>query len=251
MRSSRRPGPADPVTADEPVLVDWPRARVLRIRLNRPCRRNAVDREMLAGLHGGLDGAVVGTEARAVVLGSSTPGMFCSGADLDVSDQERAEVSEGLYDLYRRLVRLDVPVVAALSGAAVGGGAQLAVAADLRVAEPTSWLRYLGPGHGLAVGAWALPSLVGRGRALDLCLTGRRVDASEALAIGLVDRVAADAMAAAVDLAGELAALDVGAVARVKAVVASGAGPAEALELEAGGNRAWTGRIDAGRLRAR
>ena len=86
-------------------------------------------------------------------------------------------------------------VVAALDGAAVGGGAQLAIAADLRVAAPAAFLQLAGPGHGLAVGAWGLPSLVGRGRALDLCLSMRPVEREEALAIGLVDRVADDAAA--------------------------------------------------------
>jgi enoyl-CoA hydratase/carnithine racemase len=134
-------------------------------------------------------------------------------------------------------------VVAALDGPAVGGGAQLAVACDLRVAGPGASIRFLGPGHGLAVGAWALPGLVGRGRALDLCLTGRTVEPEEALRIGLVDRLAGDASAAAAELAATLGALELDAVARVKAVaaraLADGAGAALALEAE--GNARWHG----------
>ncbi len=84
---------------------------------------------------------------------------------------------------------------------------------------------------------------MGRSRALDLCLTGRRVDADEALAIGLVDRVEDDPGAAALALAGELAELDEAAVARVKAIVARFGDPAAALAEEAAGNRGWKGAL--------
>ena len=84
---------------------------------------------------------------------------------------------------------------------------------------------------------------MGRSRALDLCLTGRRVDADEALAIGLVDRVEDDPGGAAVALAAELAELDEPAVARVKAIVARAGDPAAALAEEAAGNRGWTGTL--------
>lgn len=230
--------PTEPVSDGAPTLLaDRPGEGVLRLRLNRPSRHNAVDAELLAALHD----ALARPDARAIVLGSATPGQFCAGADLSLGAAERASVSDGLYDLYRRILELDVPVVAAVSGPAIGGGAQLAVACDLRVAAPAAWLQFVGPGHGLAVGAWALPGLVGRGRALDLCLSGRRVPAGDALAMGLVDRVADDAEAAAVGLAGELAALDADVVARVKAIVADGC--AGRLELEARGNRGWTGAV--------
>src|SRR5919108_254958 len=82
-----------------------------------------------------------------------------------------------------------------------GAGAQLAVAADLRVASPGARIQVAGPGHGLAVAAWSLPSLIGRGRAMDLCLTMRPVGAEEALRIGLVDRLEDDAAAAGLALA--------------------------------------------------
>jgi enoyl-CoA hydratase/carnithine racemase len=110
-------------------------------------------------------------------------------------------------------------------------------------ALPGSWLRFVGPGHGLAVGAWGLPSLVGRGRALDLCLSGRRVDALAAAGMGLVDRVAEDAGTAALELAAGFSALDPGAVARTKAI--AGAGLLAALDVEAEGNRSWNGHVSA------
>jgi enoyl-CoA hydratase/carnithine racemase len=170
--------------------------------------------------------------------------VFCGGADLDLEDAERAALSERLYVLYERMLAADVPLIAAVGGAAVGGGAQLAVACDIRVAGPRARLRFPGPGHGLAVGAWALPSLVGRGRAMELCLSMRWVDAEEASGMGLVDRVAEDPAAAALDLAEHVAALDADAVRRVKRVVGTAARRDAALAEEAEGNRlGWSGDV--------
>ena len=225
------------------VRVDRPAAGVLRLALDRPRARNAVDRAMTEALLTALDPARLdGGRPGAVVLGSTDPGVFCAGADLKLPDAERAEVSDRIYEIVERMVTLRLPVVAALGGPAIGGGAQLAVAADLRVAGPAASLRVAGPGHGLAVAAWALPGLVGRGRALDLCLTMRTIGADEALAIGLVDRVADDPDAAAVALAAGLAALDRDAAARVKRVATEAGGLLGALRAEREGSRAsWSG----------
>ena len=217
---------------------DRPAAGVLRLRFDRPERRNALDRHVLEAL---LD-AFAEPEEPVVLLGSTTRDAFCAGADLRLADDERAAVSDLLYELYGRMTACEAVVVAALDGPAVGGGAQLAIAADLRVAAPGARIQVAGPGHGLAVAAWALPSLVGRGRAMDLCLTMRPVGAEEALRIGLVDRLADDAAAAGLALATELAALDAAAAARVKRVAWASARALDALEDERGGNRAaWSG----------
>jgi enoyl-CoA hydratase len=224
------------------LLIDRPAGEVLRLRLNRPDRLNAVDVPLVSALLAAFDRI----NARAVVLGSSTPKAFCSGADLDLEDAERARVSDMLYELYEKMVRLPVPIVVALDGHVVGGGAQLAVAGDLRVAGPKMKIRVAGPGHGLAVAAWGLPSLVGRGRALDLCLTMRAVGAEEALAMGLVDRVEEDPGGAAVDLASSLARSDPAAVDRVKRLVYGVSGCLKALREERAGNReSWSGSVAA------
>jgi hypothetical protein len=102
--------------------------------------------------------------ARAVVLGSSSPKAFCSGVDLDIEDAERTRVSDTLYELYEKMIRLPVPVVVALDGHAVGAGMQMAVAGDLRVVGFETKMCVAGPKHGLAVAGWGLPALVGRGR---------------------------------------------------------------------------------------
>ncbi len=224
------------------LRVDRPAQDVLRLQLNRPDRLNAIDMPLVNALLAAF-GEV---EARVVVLGSSAPKAFCSGADLDLEDEERARVSDLLYELYEKMVELPVPVVVALDGHAVGGGAQLAVAGDLRIAGPDTKIRVAGPGHGLAVAAWGLPSLVGRGRALDLCLTMRAVGAEEAQAMGLVDRIEEEPGEAAVDLASELARLDAAAAGRAKRVVSVASGPLDALREERMGNREhWSGSIAA------
>jgi enoyl-CoA hydratase len=225
-------------TGQLPLRRDHPARGVLRLRLDRPERRNALDRPTLEAL---LDAFSAPAEP-VVLLGSTSPAAFCAGADLTLADDERAAVSDLLYELYGRMTSCDAIVVAALDGPAVGGGAQLAIAADLRVASPGARIQVAGPGHGLAVAAWSLPSLVGRGRAMDLCLTTRAVPAEEALAIGLVDRLAPDAAAAGLELAAQLAGLEAAAAARVKHVAWSAARALDALEAERAGNRAaWSG----------
>ncbi len=222
-----------------PLLVDHPRPGVARLLLDRPERHNALDRALVEALHG----AVEAERSNVIVLGSSGSGRFCGGADTSLDDAERAWVSDALYELYARILELPRPVLAALDGPAIGGGLQLAITCDLRIAAPGAWLAARGPGHGLAVAAWGLPGLIGRSRALDLCLTGRRVDADEALAIGLVDRVEDDPAELALTLAAEFAALDEPAVARVKSIVAHAADPTAALAEEAEGNRGWSGTL--------
>jgi enoyl-CoA hydratase/carnithine racemase len=223
-----------------PVLADRTADGVLRLRLNRPARRNAIDLPMVDALLDAFQGAPA---APVLVLASAEPGTFCAGADRDLSDADRAQVSDRLYELYRRMLTSEAVVLCALDGAAVGGGAQLAVAGDLRLASSRASLRFVGPGHGLAVGAWALPSLVGRGRALDLCLSMRTVGAEEAHGMGLVDHLAEEPEAAALEQAAAFAALDAGAVARVKAVAGLAAARAEALAAERAGNRDWGGSL--------
>ena len=227
--------------AASPLVVDRPGNGVVRLRLDRGERRNALDMTAVEALHD----AVAGRDVPVAVLGSTEPGVFCAGADLELPDAERAAVSDRLYALYARMREAGAVLIAAIDGAAVGGGAQLALACDVRVAGGAARLRFPGPGHGLAVGAWGLPSLVGRGRAMELCLSMRWVEADEALRIGLVDRLAGDAAAEALAFAEHVAALEPDAVRRVKRVVAAAGDPGAALELEAGGNRAaWSGSVE-------
>jgi enoyl-CoA hydratase len=200
-------------------------------------RRNAVDLATVSALHE----ALLSHPEDVLVLGSSTPGVFCAGADLSVPDEERAALSDVLYECYHAMVTRAAPVIAVVDGAAVGGGAQLSTAADLRVAGPAARWRWVGPGHGLAVGAWVVPTLVGRSRGLDLVLTGRWLELEEAVASGLVHRVSEDAWSEAMALARQLSSADPAALARVKQV-AGQAHLVDALRAEQRQNHdAWDG----------
>jgi len=167
--------------------------------------------------------------------------VFCAGADLTITDAERAAVSDLVYDCCETIITRPGPVIAVLTGPAVGGGAQLAAASDLRIAGPAARLRWTGPpGLELAVGAWLLPDLVGRAAAMDLVLTGRWLEAAEALALGLVNRVCEDPEPAAAQIAADLAGRGTGAAgAGVKAVMAAG-GLLDRMRAERAVNRsAW------------
>lgn len=220
------------------LRLSEPREGVLRIELDRPDRHNAVDLDMVSQLHqafGGLD-------ARIVILGASRRGQFCSGADITVPNHDRVAVSDRLYELYELMIESPAVIICAVGGPAVGGGAQLAVASDVRIVAPDAQFRFVGAGHGLAVGAWALPGLVGRGVAFELCTTMRAVGADEAVRIGLATSIADDPLSAAMALAEDLVALDADALVRIKRVTRP-AGLLDALHAERSGNRqTWDGR---------
>ncbi|HUY50070.1 MAG TPA: enoyl-CoA hydratase/isomerase family protein [Streptosporangiaceae bacterium] len=133
------------------VLLEPSPAGFLRVRLARPDRRNALD----AGMLRALVGAFHADPDAPVLIESTDPGVFCAGADLTVPEAHRAAVSDLLYECYEIMITRPGPVIAVVSGPAVGGGAQLAGAADLRVAGPGARFRWAGPaGRGLAVGVW-------------------------------------------------------------------------------------------------
>lgn len=186
---------------------------VLTVVIDRPEARNAVDRptaEALAQAFRGFDA----DESLSVAVLTGAGGTFCAGADLKAMTTERANrVSrEGDGPMGPTRMRLEKPVIAAVSGHAVAGGLELAIWCDLRVADSTAVFGVFCRRWGVPLidgGTVRLPRLVGSGRALDLILTGRPVGAEEAERIGLVDRLvpAGEALAAAQALAAELAAL--------------------------------------------
>jgi len=174
------------------------------VEMHRP-PNNFFDETLLCELAEALLALDDDREVRSVVLCSEGK-HFCAGAQLD------GMTAEGIRRVYRQALRLFTarrPVVAAVQGAAVGGGLGLALAADFRVAAPESRFAAnfarLGfhQGFGLSM---TLPALVGQQRALELLLTGRNVSGSEALEIGLCDRLTpSDPREAALMLAAEIA----------------------------------------------
>jgi methylglutaconyl-CoA hydratase len=166
--------------------------------LSRPAAKNALSRSLVSSLARVLAPIASGEDktTRAVVLGSAVTGVFCAGADLkERRAMTRQDVDVFLSDLrgmLKTLEALPIPTIAAISGFALGGGLELALAADLRVVAPAAQMALpetrLGiiPGAG---GTYRLPGLVGRSRALDIVLSGRRVGAIEAVQIGLANRI--------------------------------------------------------------
>lgn len=184
---------------------------VTTVILDRKARKNAVDRATASALADAFRAFEADDAARVSVL-FGDHGTFCAGADLQAlggPDQNRLEADgDGPMGASRML--LDKPVIAAIAGHAVAGGLELALWCDLRVMEEDAVLGVFCRRWGVPLidgGTVRLPRIVGLGRAMDLILTGRPVDAREALAIGLVDRVVpkGQARAAAEALAKEIA----------------------------------------------
>lgn len=205
--------------------------------LDRPDRLNALDLETVSAVM-----AVVDQKKPVLILGSTSSRAFSSGADTSISDAERAAVSESLYGLYLAMRASSTIIIAAADGHAIGGGAQLLLASDLRIAGRSLSIRFVGVGHGLVVGAWGLPSLIGRGSALELCLTTRPIGSDEALAKGLVERVVDDPLAEAIEVGIAIMALDPALIAAAKTIVAISDAD-KALQAERSFNSAWGGSI--------
>lgn len=216
------------------VLVDHPSEGVRRVRLARPARRNAIDGALLDRLGAALrDG-----DEPVAVLGSDDPRAFCAGADLGMDAAEFLRVSNGLYELYEWMVGCDRVFVAAVDGPAIGAGAQLLLASDLRIGGPAARIGFSGAAGGLAVGTWGLASLVGQGHAMDLSLTGRSIDADEAIRWGLLDRLVDDPDAEARRLCREIAAAPHDVLADVKRLTTAATGLQDRIEAERLANRA-------------
>ena len=188
--------------------------RVTTVILDRPEKRNAVDRPTATALADAFRAFEADPDSAVAVLWGAG-GHFCAGADLGALTDEsrRNRISpEGDGPLGPTRLQLTKPVIAAVSGYCVAGGLELACWCDLRVAEQSAVFGVFCRRFGVPLidgGTVRLPRLIGASRAMDMILTGRPVDAAEALAIGLANRVVADGAAreAAEALAAELARL--------------------------------------------
>lgn len=169
---------------------------IARITINRPDKLNALNDAVIAELGTAMEQIGRDPEAKGVIITGAGTKAFVAGADIaELSRQgpfdgkARALVGQGVF---RRIERSGKPVIAAVNGFALGGGCELAMACHVRIAaesakfgQPEAKLG-IAPGYG---GSVRLPRLVGKGRALELLLTGQMIDAAEAFRIGLVNRV--------------------------------------------------------------
>jgi enoyl-CoA hydratase/carnithine racemase len=174
-----------------PLRIEERDDRVI-VTLNRPEKRNAIDAGMVAALHELC--ASLEAQPKLLLLTGGTDGVFAGGADIgQLRDRGRLEALAGInVGIFERLRRLPMPTLAAVDGPALGGGAELAYACDLRICTSRAFFGQPEVRLGIMAGAGAtyrLPALVGETLAKELLFTGRRVPAAEALAIRLVNRV--------------------------------------------------------------
>jgi enoyl-CoA hydratase len=198
-------------------LADGPVDGVRILTLNDPDRRNALSPALQAELGAAVDSIRDDPAARVLVVTGNGP-AFSAGADLPALfgnvDRDIAEIRAGLhavYDSFLRVRRLSIPTVAAVNGAAVGAGVNLAMSCDLRIAGPEARFGVtftklgLHPGGGCT---YFLTRALGRQRALSLILDGGTLSASELLRLGLVLDVVDDPLGASIERAGRWAAID-------------------------------------------
>jgi enoyl-CoA hydratase/carnithine racemase len=180
----------------EEVLLREEAEGVLMLTLNRPEVMNSLNFALLQALAGEIEAVRFRADVRVLIVTGAGEKAFCAGADL----KERAvlgpeKVREYIYtirNLFTAIEYLNKPVIAAVNGIALGGGTELALASDIRVVAATASMGLtetrlaIIPGAG---GTQRLPRLVGKGKAKELIFTGRRVDAVEALDIGLANKI--------------------------------------------------------------
>jgi enoyl-CoA hydratase len=188
------------------VELDRSRDGVALVTMNRPASRNAMNAELIAALHDAFASLRHDTSCRVIVLTGAGAG-FCAGVDLkegalpeSAADLGRVQAGlrtqQSIAELVPRMRAMPQPIISAVNGAASGGGLALALASDIRIASTSARFNVAFVRIGLSgcdIGvSWLLPRLIGASRAYELLLTGRFVDAEEALRIGLVVRVVSD-----------------------------------------------------------
>lgn len=169
---------------------------IVTLTLNRPEVMNSFNRTLLTGLKSRIDDIRFKKSVRVVVITAAGEKAFCAGADLkERAGMDETEVRQFIYtirNLFTQIENLNKPVIAAVNGIALGGGTELALACDIRIAAENASMGLtetrlaIIPGAG---GTQRLPRLIGVGKAKELIFTGRRVNAEEALEIGLVNKI--------------------------------------------------------------
>jgi methylglutaconyl-CoA hydratase len=206
----------DPLMAPSTVVVAMDGdSQVATLALNRPEVRNAISRELAIALLHACGELARREDVRAVIVTGAGDHAFCAGADLkerrSLTAPERAAHTSAIESAVEALAALPMPTIAAIRGYALAGGAEIAIACDVRVAASDAVLGFpevrvgIFPGAG---GALRLPGLVGEGAARDLLFTGRSITGTDAYRIGLVDRLTTsdEVLDTAAELAASIAA---------------------------------------------
>ncbi len=200
---------------------------VALITVNDPERRNAVTAEISAGLRAAVDAAEANTDVHALIV-TGAGKAFCAGADLTALGEATEDGLRTIYDGFLAVANCTLPTIAAVNGAAVGAGLNLALAADVRIAGPAAMFdprfQKLGihPGGGAT---WMLQRAVGVQVARASLLFGMRIDAEAAVRYGLALEIADDPVAAAMELAAGPAAAPRDVVLATKASMRATANP--------------------------
>ncbi|MCH7575884.1 MAG: enoyl-CoA hydratase/isomerase family protein [Candidatus Marinimicrobia bacterium] len=213
-----------------PTILTDVQNRIATVTINRPEALNALNTEMIAELSAVFTG-LAASSVRAIILTGAGDKAFVAGADIKEfaqMDPPAALTYAALgQNLTRQIEHMDVPVIAAINGFALGGGCELALACHFRIASQNAIMGQ--PEVGLGVipgfgGSQRLPRIIGKGLALEMLTTGRRVDAARALSIGLVNKVTSqdDLLNAAGELAQQIARQGPAAVAATLRAVREG-----------------------------
>ena len=203
-------------------------ADIATVRLNRPDKYNALDQDLLESLHETMSELADDDQIRVVVL-TGNGRAFCAGGDLKaVHHADPEKPGDALYPLAGRfheavvvMRTMNKPIIAAINGPAAGGGFSLALACDLRIMSKSAILKIAYVENGLSIdggGSFALPRMVGLGRAMELAFMDDKIGAEQALELELVTRVvdADELVDATAELADRLAKMPTGALGRVK-----------------------------------
>lgn len=179
-----------------PVLLTQLTDGIYTITINRPDKLNALNQDVLKALDTELDNIYSNPDIRTVIITGSGSKAFVAGADISEFNQMNAEQSRQMakrgQDLFFRIERSPKPIVACVNGFALGGGCELAMSCHFRIASPNAIFGQpevnLGilPGYG---GTQRLVQLIGKGRAMELLMSGQNIDANTALQYGLVNYV--------------------------------------------------------------
>ena len=230
---------------DEPRLTTYSAGEdgVALLRLERPAARHAINTPMLEELLGHIAAAREDERVRVLVISSSDHMGLSAGADVreELDEAGRVRRMQLFADLYEAIVCFPRATVAACHGDVVGGGAEIAVACDLRVGGSNLRLRFPGGALGVPVGPARLATLCGLATAKYLLLTARNVGADEALRMGLVNRVAPAAATedAALELAAQVAQHPPDAIAHLKRMLHDWDGVEERSRIEGEGQVEW------------